>query len=514
MRGLTASPYERIFIDWPTHPQRFSGMLAGSGHAPDADSLYGSASRQHDTSTMPAMDLDPIPTEPTTDLEPPDATPVANGPSQASGFQAAGRGRGPAIRRLVIALALVLTFAVGIGVGRLETSTLGAFGGTAPGPTEGAGSGDAFGLIRQAWEILHQDYVGADELDDTTLAYGAISGLTEAVGDTGHTSFLTPEERAARAEELSGSYAGIGVRIDAADDGRPLIVGVFRGSPADTANLDIGDIIVAVDGRATEGQALDAVAGSIRGEAGSTVVLKVRHGVDAPEREVRIIRGEVAVETVSWAMVPGTKTAVLRLEQFSHRAADELKTALGEIRAAGADRVVLDLRGNPGGYVDEAVGVASQFLTGGNVFVQRDASGKETTYPVSPGGVATDLPLVVLVDGGTASSAEIVSGALQDAGRGELIGVKTFGTGTVLGEFLLSDGSALRVGTVEWLTPKGRRIWHEGIVPDVLVERADDVRPLIPDDLRTMTPAQVGTLTDPQLTRALTVVASAVAPAS
>jgi carboxyl-terminal processing protease len=391
---------------------------------------------------------------------------------------------------------------------------LGDTDGTTPGPTASAASGDAFGLISQAWEILHQDYVGADELDDTTLAYGAIEGLTEAVGDTGHTSFLTPQERADRAEELSGSYVGIGVRIDAAEDGRPLIVGVFRGSPAEAAGLEAGDIIVSVDGRATDGHDLDEVASWIRGVAGSTVLLTIRSGADGPERELSIVRAEVVVETVSWAIVPGTTTAVLRLEQFSYGAADELKAALGDIRAAGADRVVFDLRGNPGGYVDEAVGVASQFLSGGNVFVERDASGKETTHAVSPGGAATDLPLVVLVDGGTASSAEIVSGALQDAGRGQLIGVKTFGTGTVLGEFELADGSALRVGTVEWLTPEGRRIWHEGIVPDVVVERADDVRPLVPDDLRSMSSAQVGQLTDPQLARALTAVAAAGTPAS
>lgn len=463
---------------------------------------------------MPAMDPDPIPTEPTTDPEPPDATSFANGPSQASGSPAAGRGRGATIRRSVIGLAFALTFGVGIGVGWLASPASGDLGGTAPGPTAGAASGDAFGLVSQAWEILHEDYVGAGDLNDTTLAYGAIDGLTQAVGDTGHTSFLTPQERAAGALELAGSYVGIGVRIDAADDGRPLIVGIFRGSPAESTQLNTGDIIVSVDGQATDGKALDEVASWIRGEAGSTVVLKVRRGVDGPDREVSIVRAEVAVDTVSWAMVPGTKTAVLRLEQFSHGAADELKAALGDIRAAGADRVIFDLRGNPGGYVDEAVGVASQFLSGGNVFVERDASGKETTHAVSPGGVAADLPLVVLVDGGTASSAEIVSGALQDAGRGQLIGVKTFGTGTVLGEFPLADGSALRVGTVEWLTPKGRRIWHEGIVPDVLVERADDIRPVAPDDLRKLAVAEVGKLTDPQLTRALTVVAAAATPAS
>lgn len=463
---------------------------------------------------MPAIDPDPIPAEPTTDPEPPDANLFVNGPSQASESPAAGRGRGPTIRRLVSGLALVLTFSVGIGVGRLASPALGDIDGTTPGPTSDAASGDAFGLISQAWEILHQDYVGADQLDDTTLAYTAIEGLTEAVGDTGHTSFLTPQERADRAEELSGSYVGIGVRIDAAEDGRPLIVGVFRGSPAETADLRIGDIIVSVDGQATDGHNLDEVAGWIRGEAGSTVRLTIQDGAAGPQRELGIARAEVALEAVSWAMVPGTRTAMLRLEQFSHGAADEVKAALGDIKAAGADRVVLDLRGNPGGYVDEAIGVASQFLSAGNVFVERDAAGKETTHPVSPDGAATDLPLVVLIDGRTASSAEIVSGALQDGGRGQLIGVTTFGTGTVLGEFPLADGSALRVGTVEWLTPSGRRIWHEGIVPEVVVERADGVRPLVPDDLRSMTSSQVGTLTDPQLARALTVVAAAPAPVS
>lgn len=462
---------------------------------------------------MPAIDPDPIPTEPTTEPRPPDANLFANGPSQAWGSPAPGRGRGPTIGRLVTGLALALMFSVGIGVGLIAAPVLGDVDGTTPGPADGA-SGDAFALIGEAWEILHQDYVGADELNDTSLAYGAIEGLADAVGDTGHTSFLTPEEREERSEELSGSYVGIGVRIDAAEDGRPLIVGVFRGSPAEAADLKTGDIIVSVDGQSTVDHDLDEVAGWIRGEAGSTVLLTVQEGVDGVPRELSIVRAEVAVEAVSWTMVPGSATAVIRLEQFSHGAADAFKTALGEIREAGADRLVFDLRGNPGGFVDEAVGVASQFLSDGIVYVQRDADGKETTYEVSPDGAALDLPLVVLIDGGTASSAEIVSGALQDSERGDLIGAKTFGTGTVLGEFELSDGSALRVGTVEWLTPKGRRIWHEGIVPDVSVERPDDVRPVVPDDLRSMTAAQVNDLADPQLARALSVVASAIAPAS
>ena len=149
---------------------------------------------------MPAIDPDPIPTEPTTEPRPPDANLFANGPSQAWGSPAAGRGRGPASGRLVTGLALALTFSVGIGVGLIAAPVLGDVDGTTPGPADGA-AGDAFALIGEAWEILHQDYVGADELDDTSLAYGAIEGLADAVGDTGHTSFLTPEEREERSEE-------------------------------------------------------------------------------------------------------------------------------------------------------------------------------------------------------------------------------------------------------------------------------------------------------------------------
>ncbi len=463
---------------------------------------------------MPALDPDPIPTEPTIDPEPPAATSVASGPSQASESPAAGRGNGSTVRRVAAGLALALTFSVGIGVGRFASPSAGDGDRTTPGPTASStAAGEAFDLISQAWEILHDDYVGADELDDTALAYEAIEGLANAVGDTGHTSFLTPEERTERAAELSGSYVGIGVRIDPAEDGRPVVVGVFRGSPAEAAGLRTGDLIVSVEGRATDGHKLDEIAGWIRGEAGSTVSITIRSGSDGPLRELRIVRAEVVLDAVSWSMIPGTRTAFLRLEQFSEGSGIEITAGLGEIRVAGADRVIFDLRGNSGGYVDEALAVASQFLAGGQVFVERDASGKETGHDVLPGGTATDLPLVVLIDGGTASAGEIVAGAIQDAGRGQLVGVTTFGTGTVLGEFPLADGSALRVGTVEWLTPAGRRIWHEGIVPDVVIERPADALPLVPDDVGGMTVGQINRLTDPQLARALTLVASAVAPA-
>ena len=479
---------------------------------------------------MPTPEHEPTQAEPTIDAAPPDATSLATGPSQVAAPTAAGRGRRTWVRRAAIVVALVATFGVGIGVGRLA---LPIAGGAATAPNPSSVSDAELRLINEAWETLHREYVGKDQLDDRDLAYAAIDGLTEAVGDTGHTSFLTPEERRERQDSLSGSYVGIGVRIDAGEEaepepgpsgsaapdptatpapvGPPRIVEVFEGSPAEKAGVKAGDLIIAVDGTSAEGKTLDEVATLVRGEAGTSVSITLR-SADGTERTLEIIRADVPLHPVSWTMVPGTQTALIDLDQFSNGAADAMVEALKAARAEGAERVVLDLRGNPGGYVNEAVGVASQFLRQGLVYVERDASGHRTEHPVSPEGVATDLPVVVLVDDDTASSAEIVSGALQDAGRATVIGTKTFGTGTVLGEFGLEDGSALRIGTVEWLTPKGRRIWHEGIAPDVTVDRPAETLPLSVDEVRAMTPAAASNVADPQLARALSVVAQVAGP--
>src|SRR5262245_56014835 len=191
---------------------------------------------------MTTMDSDPIPTEPTTDPEPPVMTPVVPGPSLVSESPAAGRGRGSKLRRAAIGLALVVTFSVGIGVGRLDLPALGGTGSTTPAPGSSASTTD-FGLIKDAWDTIHTKYVGKDTLNDRELIYGAINGMTEAVGDTGHTSFMTPEERAQRSSDLSGKYVGIGVRIDQAEDGLPLVIGVFTGSPAEKAGIQNGDEI-------------------------------------------------------------------------------------------------------------------------------------------------------------------------------------------------------------------------------------------------------------------------------
>ncbi len=453
---------------------------------------------------MPPMDTERIPTQPTKGNEPPDVTSLTPGPSQAPTPTAAGRGSRTAAIGAVVLLALVVTFTAGIGVGRL-VAPLGTPDGTTPNPGSSLRPTD-FALIREAWDTLHQQFVGRDTLDDRALIYGAIEGLTEAVGDTGHTDFMTPEERKERNDSLSGSYVGIGVRIEPDDAGLPKIIGVFEGGPAEAAGLVSGDVIVEVDGRSTEGVSIDEVAGWVRGEAGTTVEVTIRPDSGAAEKTVSMVRADVPIHPVSWTMVPGSKTALIHLDQFSNGAADDMVEALKAARADGATRLILDMRGNPGGYVNEAVGVASQFLSSGLVYIERNAADERTEHQVSPDGVAIDIPLVVVVDANTASSAEIVAGALQDAERARIVGETTFGTGTVLGEFDLSDGSALRVGTVEWLTPTGRRIWHEGIAPDEPVALPDGVQALGPDDIAKLTAAAIDSIDDTQLAKALEVV--------
>lgn len=425
--------------------------------------------------------------------------------------------------RWVVGLAgLLIAFSLGIGVGRG-----GAFGGDVivPGPTasptdqaatspSASGTAADLALIDEAWQTLHQNYVDRADLDDQALAYAAIKGMTAAVGDTGHTVFMTPAERAAEQSQLSGSYVGIGVRVDTTTDGRPIIVGVFDGSPAAQGGLKVGDIIESVDGKPTAGQNVNDAISSIRGQAGTTVTLGILSAADGVTRSITLTRAAVPLKPVSWTIVPGTHTGLLRLEQFSNGAADAVVAALKAMKDQGVDRLVFDLRGDPGGFVNEAVGIASQFLTSGNVYIERDANGKETPHPVSSDGVAPTLPLVVLVDHDTASSAEILAGALQDAKRATIVGVTTFGTGTVLGEFGLKDGSALRIGTVEWLTPSGRQIWHQGISPDVVVEQPTSAPLLTPDDVRSMTAAQAAATGDTQLNRALFLVSQATPPTS
>jgi carboxyl-terminal processing protease len=359
-----------------------------------------------------------------------------------------------------------------------------------------------FRLMAQAWNTIQRHYVDRAAIKPKVLTYGAISGMVDALGDTGHSVFLNPEMVKQLKASERGQLKGIGVEIQMKNR-QVVIVAPIDNSPAQRAGLHSGDIIMSVDGRDIAGLPLSQVVQRITGPVGTSVKLTVLDPQTHRLRNVSIIRAVVKINNVTWQRLPGTDVADLRIASFNDGVADDLRDALREIHQQRLQGLILDLRNNPGGVLDEAVAVASQFLTSGNVLLIKDAQGKITPMPVKPGGLATNIPMAVLINGGSASAAEIVTGALRDAHRAELIGQTTFGTGTVLNEFPLIGGSALMLAIQEWLTPDGQSYWHKGIPPEIKVALPQDVSPLIPAAERDMTAAELQSTKDKQLLRAL-----------
>jgi carboxyl-terminal processing protease len=401
---------------------------------------------------------------------------------------------------LRVAVLCVVVLLVGFGAGLLVDRTVLTAGAQSGGIV--AQGGPDLRMINQAWRIIDQSYVDRSALQSTALTYGAIAGMTDALGDAGHSAFLTPDMLRQEQNVTRGEFSGVGLDVQA-KNGHVVIVAPIDGSPAQQAGLKAGEMILKVDGRDVSGQGLDQVIQLILGPAGTTVTLTIADADAGSTFDVTLTRAHIVLHNVSWQPIPGTTLADLRMDSFSHGVTGDLKQALTEIRQQGMTGIVLDLRNNPGGLLDEAIATASEFLKSGNVLLEQDAQGNVTPVPVLPGGSATDIPLVVLVNNGTASAAEIVAGALHDAGRATLIGQTTFGTGTVLNQFPLPDGSALLLATREWLTPGGQTIWHRGLAPDVPVSLPGNVRPLTPAALESLSPGQLQAGGDAQLLRAL-----------
>jgi carboxyl-terminal processing protease len=366
-----------------------------------------------------------------------------------------------------------------------------------------------FRLMAQAWNVIERVYVDRSAVQPRRLTYGAISGMVDALGDTGHSHFLSPDMVQQAHTLAEGKFEGIGIEVQMQDK-HVVIVAPLDGSPAQQAGLQPGDIILKVNGEYVTGLPLEQVVTRILGPTGTSVTLTMLSPTTQRTREVTLVRARVSFHNVTWHPLPGTMVAHLRIAAFSKGITDDLHQALTQMQQQGVRGVLLDLRNNPGGLLEEAIGTASQFLRRGNVLLVRDAQGHTTPVPVQSAALTLSLPMVVLVNKGTASAAEIVAGALQDAHRASLVGETTFGTGTVLKEFGLSDGSALLLAIEEWLTPSGRVIWHQGITPDVVVALPPDVHPLLPEAERQMTPGQVRATEDTQLVRSLDLVTRAV----
>lgn len=365
-----------------------------------------------------------------------------------------------------------------------------------------AGEPDEFRVFWQAWNLVHQNFVDQDALDDRELTYGAIRGMVQALGDEGHTAFLTPEERERQQTNLAGRFSGIGATVGIRDM-LPVIIAPFDGSPAQEAGVRPGDIIMRVDGEDVTSLPLNDIVAKIRGPEETEVVLSLMRPEENRSLDVTIVRSEINVPAATWAMVPDTSIALIRLSQFSANAAPDIIASVEEAQAAGAEALIVDVRNNPGGLLEQAVRVTSQFIAEGDALLEEDAQGNRQTYPVEGDGVATEIPLVVLINPGSASSSEILAGAVQDYERGTLVGETTFGTGTVLQPYTLADNSALLLGTKQWLTPHGRLIRQQGIDPDIEVILPIEAVLLIPGEIAEMSLDEVWASDDLQLLAAL-----------
>lgn len=368
-------------------------------------------------------------------------------------------------------------------------------------------SQQTLGPFYEAWGLVEENFVDRQALRPREMTAGAIQGMLDSLGDVGHTSYLSVEEVKELESSLEGHFSGIGARMTVRK-GEPTIVQVMPTSPAEKSGLRPGDVLLDVNGKDVHSLPLSRIVDMVRGPEGTGVDLHVLRPGAAQPLDFRIIRAKVAIEDVAWRMLPGTSIGHLALQEFGADADAHLRKGLEALRRQGMKGLIVDLRGNPGGLKDQAVAVTSEFLRDGIVFWEQDAQGKRTAVPVESGGAAVDVPLCVLIDEGTASSAEIFAGAIQDHGRGTLVGMRTFGTGTVLRPFALSDGSAILLAVDLWLTPKERVIWHRGIQPDREVSLPATAALLLPYEQTGLTAADLQKTQDLQLREALKVLSA------
>jgi len=334
-----------------------------------------------------------------------------------------------------------------------------------------AESNDAFGPLYQAWEIIHSKYV-EQPVDDTKLIQGAINGMMQSLGDENST-YMDPAAFESATSSLDG-YEGIGATVDVTGE-YLKILGVFAGSPAEQAGLKPGDEIIKVDGVDMTGRSPSDARDLLLGPAGSHVQLSIRRPGESGLLEFDIVRAKIEPPVVASRMLEGG-IAYLYLGIFSESAVSQVEEALTELLAQDPSALILDLRGNIGGYVSSAVDIGSQFLPKDTMlFYEKYGDGREVPYYAGQGGLATDIPMIVLVNGNSASAAEIIAGAIQDHQRGKLVGTTTYGKGSVQEWIpLMNDMGAVRITVSLWYTPSGRQISKEGLAPDVEVPMSEE----------------------------------------
>ena len=330
-----------------------------------------------------------------------------------------------------------------------------------------------FSLFWQAWDRLFEKYVDKDNLDVQKMIYGAISGMVESVGDP-YTVFLEPENAKIFLEDVRGSFEGVGMEVGIRD-GQLQVVSPLEGTPAQKAGLRAGDKILEIDGTSTAGITVDEAIKNIRGPKGSKVILSIYREDWGETRDIEITRGVIEVPSLSLE-IREDKIAYIHLYQFSERAGYDFGNAAIQILESSAEKIIIDLRNNPGGYLEVAQDIAGWFLEKDLVVAIEDfGEGKEQELYKSGGNAKLiSYPFVVLINEGSASGSEILAGALRDLRGIKLIGVDSFGKGSVQQLEELKGGSSLKVTVAKWLTPNGYSISDKGLEVDYKVEKTEE----------------------------------------
>ncbi len=328
---------------------------------------------------------------------------------------------------------------------------------------------DDLSVFWEAWRLVEDNFIG--ELPGAQArTYGAIRGSLELLEDP-YTVFVEPAARDAERDSLRGSFGGIGAYITRPEDGGDVLLEPIPGNPAEAAGMLAGDVLLAVDGTAvTPEMTVEDIVDMIKGEKGTTVVLTVRHPDSTDPVDLTIVRDDILIPSVSYRLLEEAPIGYIQLTRFSGESANEVAAAIEDLQSQGAQSLVLDLRHNGGGLLNAAVDIADLFLDDGVVLYQQSRDEGERIFSATAEALAPDTPLVILVDGGTASASEILAGALQDRERATLIGSKTFGKGSVQLVYELSDGSSVHVTSARWFTPNRNQIDGQGLTPDIEVE--------------------------------------------
>ncbi len=337
-----------------------------------------------------------------------------------------------------------------------------------------------FSLFWQTWDLVSKKYVDKKAVDPKKMYYGAIQGMVAALGDP-YTIFLPPESQKATKEELGGSFDGVGIELGYDKDKRLVVQAPLSGSPAEKGGIKAGDLIVKINGKDSLNLSLPEAVILIRGQKGTQVVLQIyRNGEDKP-RDVTLTRDTIVVKSAEYSAKKspqGKNISYIKLSRFGERTSAEWEAAVSSTLAGASQGIILDLRNNPGGFLEGARYIGSEFLpTGDDVVLQEDSQSQRLNYKVNRQGLLLQLPLVVMINKGSASASEIVAGAMQDYNRGKLLGEQSFGKGTIQETEDLSGGTGIHITTAKWLTPKGRWIHQIGLTPDIKVDATTSATP-------------------------------------